>query len=114
MLAAIGDLAAFRDGTTVTATVLSNRPAWTPGEQHDELCAAIARAAATVGQTIEGRPASGAADTNVTGWLGIPSVDGLGPVGKGAHAAHEQIVVASLDERAALIAAAIVELSRHA
>jgi glutamate carboxypeptidase len=93
--------------------VLSNRPAWTPGEQHDGLCAAIARAALTVGQTIEGRPASGAADSNVTGWLGIPSVDGLGPVGKGAHAAHEQIVVASLDERAALIAAAIVELSRH-
>jgi glutamate carboxypeptidase len=113
VLAAIRDLTPLRDGTDVTMTVLSNRPAWTPGKQHDGLCAAIARAALTVGQTVDGRPASGAADTNVTGWLGIPSVDGLGPVGEGAHAAHEQIVVASLGERAALIAAAIVELSRH-
>lgn len=114
VLAALETLAPVRDGATVSVTVLSNRPAWTPGERHDALCASIARAAASVGQTITGRPASGAADTNLTGWLGIPSVDGLGPVGAGAHAHHEQLVVASLEDRAALIAAAIVELSRPA
>lgn len=114
VLAALAELTPVRDGAEIRVDVLSNRPAWTPDERHDALCASIAAAATSIGQTVTGRPASGAADTNITGWLGLPSVDGLGPVGAGAHAHHEQIVVASLEERAALIAEAIVELSRPA
>lgn len=114
VLSAIARLVPIRDGAAIAVDVLSNRPAWTPDERHDALCASIARAAASIGHTVSGRPASGAADTNITGWLGTPSVDGLGPVGAGAHAQHEQIVVASLADRAAIIAEAIVELSRPA
>ena len=90
--------------------VLSNRPAWQPSAATDELLAKVAAAGRSVGQEIGGAPASGAADTNLTGWLGIPTLDGLGPVGKGAHAVHEQVFAATLAERAALVAAVITAL----
>ena len=90
--------------------VMSNRPAWQPSAATDELLAKVAAAGRSVGQEIGGAAASGAADTNLTGWLGIPTLDGLGPVGKGAHAVHEQIVAATLTERADLVAAIITAL----
>lgn len=111
VLKAIHTLEPRREGATVAIQTLSNRPAWTPGPEHDALCATIARAGERIGQTVTGRPARGAADTNLTGRLGIPSVDGLGPMGAGAHAAHEQIRIDSLAERAELIAAVLIELS---
>jgi len=36
--------------------------------------------------------------------MGIPTLDGLGGVGEGAHAAHESIIIAELPRRAALLA----------
>jgi glutamate carboxypeptidase len=49
----------------------------------------------------------GGSDGNFTAGLGIPTLDGLGGVGEGAHAAHESIVIAELPKRAALLAALI-------
>ncbi len=46
----------------------------------------------------------GGSDGNFTAGLGIPTLDGLGAVGEGAHASHESIVVAELPRRAALLA----------
>jgi glutamate carboxypeptidase len=106
----IGALTAVRAGATVRVEVMSSRPAWGPSEQGDALLAAVRRAARSVGQEVTGAPASGAADTNQTGWLGVPSLDGLGPIGQGAHALHEQIVAASLPDRATLVAAIIATL----
>jgi acetylornithine deacetylase/succinyl-diaminopimelate desuccinylase-like protein len=111
VLEAIGRVQPIRPDAEVSVTVLSSRPAWTPDPRHDALCATVAAAAASIGQSVSGRPASGAADTNISGNLGIPSIDGLGPVGAGAHAAHEQVEVASLQHRAELIAATVVRLS---
>jgi glutamate carboxypeptidase len=49
----------------------------------------------------------GGSDGNFTSALGIPTLDGLGAVGDGGHADHEHIVLASMPERAALLAALI-------
>jgi len=46
----------------------------------------------------------GGSDGNFTAGIGIPTLDGLGAVGDGAHAAHEHIVTAELPRRAALLA----------
>ncbi|MQA94776.1 MAG: M20/M25/M40 family metallo-hydrolase [Streptosporangiales bacterium] len=93
-----------REGAEVRAEILSSRPAWAPPETNP-LLEAVAAAGREVGQAVTGRPASGAGDTNYTGALGVPTLDGFGPDGQGAHAASEGIVVASLAERAALLAA---------
>jgi glutamate carboxypeptidase len=49
----------------------------------------------------------GGSDGNFTAGLGIPTLDGLGGVGDGAHAAHEYVVADELPRRAALLAGLI-------
>ena len=61
--------------------------------------------AATLGFTLEEASTGGASDGNFTAALGIPTLDGLGPVGQGAHAAHEHLLVEHLAPRTALLAA---------
>jgi glutamate carboxypeptidase len=49
--------------------------------------------------------ARGAADTNLAGALGIPTLDGFGPTGGGAHARSENSDLESLYARIALLCA---------
>ena len=49
----------------------------------------------------------GGSDGNFTAALGIPTLDGLGGVGEGAHAVHEYIVISELPRRALLLAGMI-------
>jgi len=49
----------------------------------------------------------GGSDGNFTSALGIPTLDGLGAVGEGAHASHESVVIDELPRRAALLASLI-------
>ncbi|RYC11159.1 M20 family peptidase [Nocardioides zhouii] len=53
----------------------------------------------------------GASDGNFTAALGIPTLDGLGPNGDGAHAEHEWVEVASIAERAAIVAGMVAVLT---
>lgn len=46
----------------------------------------------------------GASDGNLTAAAGVPTLDGLGPVGDGAHARHEWVLAEDLPRRAELIA----------
>ncbi|TDC53101.1 M20 family peptidase [Jiangella ureilytica] len=110
VLDGVTSLRAIRSGATVTAEVMSRRPTWAPGEATAGLLATVRLAAASVGQRVDGAPAAGGADTNTTGSRGVPTLDGFGPRGAGAHATHEQVVVASLAERARLVAAVLAAL----
>jgi len=47
----------------------------------------------------------GGSDGNLTAALGIPTLDGMGAVGDGAHSTHEHVLVRKMPERAALLAA---------
>lgn len=49
--------------------------------------------------------AGGGSDGNFTGALGIPTLDGLGAVGDGAHSDHEYVLIHTMPARAALVAA---------
>ncbi|MEO6811239.1 MAG: M20 family metallopeptidase [Isosphaeraceae bacterium] len=59
----------------------------------------------TLGLDLTEGSTGGASDGNFTAALGLPTLDGLGVPGAGAHAVDEHILVASLPERAALLAA---------
>lgn len=96
-----------REGARIEIETLSRRATWAPGEESGELLDAVRSAARGVRQEIGAAPAAGAADTNAVGALAIPTLDGFGPLGAGAHADHEQAVLSSLPERAALVAAII-------
>jgi glutamate carboxypeptidase len=60
--------------------------------------------AAELGSLLEEASTGGASDGNFTAALGIPTLDGMGAVGEGAHARHESIVVEHLAPRTALLA----------
>ena len=87
-----------------------NRPPM-PVEASAELFAAAQEAAERIGiGVVQGVSVGGGSDGNFTAALGIPTLDGLGVVGGGAHADHEWVDISSLPERAALLAALIKSL----
>jgi len=53
---------------------------------------------------LEESATGGGSDGNFTAALGIPTLDGLGPVGEGAHAPHESILIDRIPDRIALFA----------
>jgi glutamate carboxypeptidase len=87
-----------------------NRP---PMERTAGVAALYAKAltvAEELGWKLEEAAVGGGSDGNFTAALGIPTLDGLGGVGEGAHAEHESIVVSELPRRAALLAALIARI----
>jgi len=65
--------------------------------------------AAQMGLSIGECVAGGGSDGNLTAALGVPTLDGLGAVGDGAHSAHEYALTRTMPERAALLAAMLRE-----
>ena len=59
--------------------------------------------AAELGVDLEESSAGGGSDGNFTAALGIPTLDGLGAVGEGAHAVNESILIARMADRIALL-----------
>jgi glutamate carboxypeptidase len=73
----------------------------------------VARAAARdLGQDLAEGPAGGGSDGNFTAAIGVPTLDGLGPRGDGAHALHEHVEVDDLPWRAAFLAELLRRLGR--
>ena len=66
-----------------------------------ELARDVAR---EMGSDLAEGSAGGGSDGNFTAAIGVPTLDGLGAVGDGAHALHEHVVIGALAPRAALIA----------
>jgi glutamate carboxypeptidase len=65
----------------------------------------LARACAhELGKDLAEGGTGGASDGNFTAALGVPTLDGLGPQGDGAHALHEHVLVDDLAWRAAFLA----------
>jgi glutamate carboxypeptidase len=60
-----------------------------------------------LGWNLKEAAVGGGSDGNFTAALGVPTLDGLGGVGEGAHAEHESILISELPRRAALLAGLI-------
>jgi glutamate carboxypeptidase len=66
--------------------------------------------AAQMGFTLDEAATGGGSDGNFTAGLGVPTLDGMGAVGAGAHADHEHVVAAHLVERTALLAGMVASV----
>ena len=64
--------------------------------------------------TLEEGSAGGGSDGNFTAALGVPTLDGFGAIGDGAHALHEHVEIDALVPRAATIAGLLQRLVRPA
>lgn len=69
--------------------------------------------AADLGRDLREGSTGGGSDGNLTAALGVPTLDGLGPAGDGAHALHEYVDVAELPWRAALVAGLILKFDEQ-
>jgi glutamate carboxypeptidase len=110
VMAELTGLRALRAGAELELTMLSSRPAWQASDGDRALLALVAELAAPDGVAVTGRPASGAADTNTAGALGVPTLDGFGPRGGGAHAASEHVNIDSFVERVVLLTSVLTGL----
>jgi glutamate carboxypeptidase len=70
--------------------------------------------AAEMGMDLAEASTGGASEAAFAAALGVPTLDGLGADGDGAHAEHEHVKIPSLPERAALAAGLIARLSSEA
>jgi glutamate carboxypeptidase len=96
-------------GVSVSVEGGFDRPPLEPTTASEELYGLARRLAEDLGFELGAARVGGASDGNVVAAAGIPTLDGLGPRGGGAHARDEHVLVADLPPRAALVAAIVSE-----
>jgi glutamate carboxypeptidase len=103
IISAISQLKPVLTGARLEISGGLNRP---PMERTPTMIATfeqVRRSGASLGLNLEEGSTGGGSDGNFTAALGIPTLDGIGALGDGAHAAHEHIVIRSLVDRTALL-----------
>lgn len=103
-------LTATVPGAALTVHGGINRPPMEPAGAADLFATAVRLADREGLGPLAQRSVGGGSDGNFTAALGVPTLDGLGAVGGGAHAADEHVLVAELAPRTALLAALVEEL----
>jgi glutamate carboxypeptidase len=87
-----------------------NRPPMERNEGTNRMFRIAQQLALTIGMALDESSTGGGSDGNFTAAMGIPTLDGLGAVGEGAHAPHESIVIEELPRRTALLSGLIETL----
>jgi len=87
-----------------------NRPPMERSAGVRKLYKTAEKLAAELGVTLQESSTGGGSDGNFTAALGVPTLDGLGAVGEGAHAPNESILVNRIADRTALLAKLICSL----
>ncbi|MBX6350081.1 MAG: M20 family metallopeptidase [Clostridia bacterium] len=112
LVSRVRGLAPTAEGFTLEVTGGLNRP---PLEERmtRPLFALAVEVGAELGLALAGEGSGGGSDGNFTAALGVPTLDGLGAVGDGAHADHEHVALAAMPERAALLAGLVVRIGER-
>jgi glutamate carboxypeptidase len=98
-----------------TTARLETMARWWPMEKLERSARLVEHAATLaerLGFEVRDAGTGGASDANTTAGMGIPSLDGLGPIGGNDHAPSEYLEVDSIVPRTALLAALIVAIGR--
>ncbi|CBG87382.1 M20 family metallopeptidase [Citrobacter rodentium] len=93
----------FLEGVATTLTLVTHKPAMAASEATGELMALVEQAGKEEGIAISWQAVGGGSDANHTAALGIPTLDGLGPVGAGFHSPKEWLDIASIEPRIRLL-----------
>jgi len=93
---------------SISVTGKINRPPLERSEAVATLYGKARQIAGDLGWDLEEAAVGGGSDGNFTAALRVPTLDGLGAVGEGAHAEHESVVIEELPRRAALLAGLIL------
>jgi glutamate carboxypeptidase len=97
-------------GSRASVETISWRPAMSPHPLVPAIVDRYLETASALGLELQATSTGGASDGCFTSALGIPTVDGLGPVGGGYHSPEEFLVAETLLQRAALTGAVLTTL----
>jgi glutamate carboxypeptidase len=103
-------LRAYDPRCSIEVTGGLNRPPMQRSKETARLFQMAQRLARELDVVLEESLSGGGSDGNFTAALGVPTLDGLGAVGEGAHAANESILIERMADRAALIAKMVAEM----
>jgi glutamate carboxypeptidase len=101
----------FDKRCTVEVTGGLNRPPMERSPGVRKLFKTAEQLAAELGVTLQESATGGGSDGNFTAALGVPTLDGLGAIGEGAHAPNESILINRIADRTALLAKLVCTLS---
>jgi glutamate carboxypeptidase len=108
---AIRQLQTRLKGTRLEITGGFSRPPLERTERVARLYRIAREVGATLGGDLQEGGTGGGSDGNFTAALGVPTLDGLGPRGDGAHALHEHVELRDLPWRAAFLAGLLLRLA---
>lgn len=108
--AAFRGLRVVDERTTMEASGGFDRPPLERTEHVARLYKEACEVARELGQALAEGGTGGGSDGNFTAALGVPTLDGLGAIGDGAHALHEHVDIETLPDRAALVAGLITRI----
>jgi glutamate carboxypeptidase len=109
--AAIRALQPGRSGTRLTISGGFERPPLERTAAVAHLFTLARDVASRLGHELTEGSTGGGSDGNFTAAVGVPTLDGLGAVGDGAHAVHEHVQIDAIPWRAALVAGLLVRLN---
>lgn len=92
-------------------TILNSRPAMPLNDGTAELVERLRKAGEGLGQDIRLEHRRGTSDGNYFGAVGVPTLDGFGPVGESDHTPEERILLSSLKDRTLLLAFFLADLT---
>ncbi|SKC32960.1 Carboxypeptidase G2 precursor [Photobacterium piscicola] len=103
----------FVDGVTITVEREAHKPSMVPSPQTEVLMAQVEAVGKELGIDITWQAVGGGSDANLTAVLGIPTLDGLGPIGAGFHSADEWLDLASIEPRIRLLQQVLVKIAQQ-
>jgi len=107
---AMASLSTSVEGATIEVGGGLNRPPMAPSASATLFPLAVAAAAEVGIEGLRGVGVGGGSDGNFTAAIGVPTLDGLGAVGGGAHADHEHVLVADLVPRTRMLEALLTRV----
>ena len=95
-------------GTSAEVVGGIGRPPWRPFAGSEYLARLFVETGTALGIEVTAEDTGGGSDANFTAAMGIPTIDGLGPIGEEVHTDRERIQLWSVAERAKLVACSLL------
>ncbi|MEZ5777160.1 MAG: M20/M25/M40 family metallo-hydrolase [Paracoccaceae bacterium] len=108
----MAELEGERHGVRISVEKGPVRPLWTAGKGTLALYERARAIAGEIGFDLPHGQHGGGSDGNFTGVLGVPTLDGLGAMGHGAHTTEERILISSLVPRTKVLAGLMADPGR--
>jgi glutamate carboxypeptidase len=102
----------FIDGVSVQLEREAYKPSMVPSEQTEFLMALVEEAADELSIDINWKEVGGGSDANNTAILGVPTLDGLGPIGAGFHSDQEYLLLESIEPRIKMLMRVLEKLAK--